>query len=104
MSDCKLDKIKMDFLVYEVLLENELIYIGYGKQGTETLVNSGISNNYFLNRHHFNNDIMIVNVLEYFLDKKEALEHGRFLISTLKPKYNIKKGTAKWKFLVDASQ
>lgn len=91
---------EMDFLVYEVMFENKLIYIGCGKLGREKHVNSGISNNYWLNKHHFNGDVMVVNILKYFNSKKEALEHEKFLISTLKPEYNIK-GTTKWKFLVN---
>lgn len=86
----KPDKKSNLYVVYNVLVNNEIVYVGSGRDGRQNHPLSGCSNVYEFNKLHFEGVILTVNTLEQFSNKEDALEYEQRLILELNPKYNKK--------------
>lgn len=78
-----------EYVVYCVKVEGNVVYIGSGIAGREKHCTSGTSHNYNLNKHHFNNDEMIVEILGRFSTKESAASEETLYIRSLRPVYNV---------------
>lgn len=79
----------MDYIIYEVLYENKVVYIGSGKRGREQHVKSGKSHSPDLNRLFFTDpDNIHVNIIREELSKSESLEMEKEYIQATEPIYN----------------
>lgn len=74
--------------VYECNLNGVCLYVGSGKLGRHQHCLSGISHVYGLNRLHFSNVHVNVEVLKTFETKDEAVEFEINLIKLNNPKFN----------------
>ncbi len=67
--------------VYACYHNDEIVYIGSGKNGRNKHCNSGISQNYDLNKLHFTDkDNVSVTVIKYFSDKNVSLAYEKDMI------------------------
>ena len=81
----------MKYEVYVVTFNDVPVYVGYGLLGRHKHTVSGVSHNYDLNKLHFTEDNLKINVrvLKYFEDKEGAKLHESRLIEQLKPIFNV---------------
>lgn len=74
--------------VYGVFVDDSCVYIGAGQLNRHLHCNSGISNNYNLNKLHFSGKEMQVAVLREFKTREDAFFVEKQLIAKFKPAYN----------------
>jgi hypothetical protein len=77
--------------LYEVYIcryKDEVIYIGSGKIGRHKHTISGTSANYGLNKMHFENSVLDIEI-KVFKDKKASLDYEKDQIYILRPKLNV---------------
>lgn len=84
----------MNNYVYCVVNNGIVVYIGKGKTGRISHINSGTSHNYKLNEYHFRNKLLgeplpETRILNYYTSDKEATEVESHLIKLFKPECNI---------------
>lgn len=80
----------LQYLVYRCLDidTGEILYIGSGNERRPKHCTSGTSNNYGLNKLHFEGRSPIVEIVKRFETKKEALEYEKSLITLHTPPLN----------------
>lgn len=84
----------MSTYVYCAVHNGIVVYIGKGKPGRITHINSGTSHNYKLNEYHFRNKLLNeplldVRIVNYYATDKEASEKESGLIKLFKPECNF---------------
>lgn len=77
-----------NYIVYKVIIEDEIVYIGSGKFGRENHCNSGVSHSYELNKCHHTGVKMDVVIHKMYLSKKESLVLEKELIKSYQPRFN----------------
>lgn len=78
-----------DYIIYEVLHNQKVVYIGSGKIGRELHCMSGHSHNVELNKLFFTEpENMKVQVIREGLSKEESLEIEKEFIQATEPKFN----------------
>jgi DNA-binding Lrp family transcriptional regulator len=80
-----------NFVCYTVRHNDSIVYVGEGRKGREKHVTSGCSHVYELNRLHFSNEQVIVEIESEHSSKDEALAREEELIEMYRPKYNVSK-------------
>lgn len=76
-------------IVYAAKVNDQIVYIGSGKEGREKHCNSGKSSSVELNRLFFSGSEIIVNILHKNITKQTAEEIEKKLIKKHLPKCNI---------------
>ena len=77
-----------DRIVYVGRLNGCVVYVGEGKPGRETHLNSGISHVYEANQAHFSGARISVEIVHKGLSKTQAIEKEKELIISLQPTWN----------------
>jgi len=84
------------YVVYQVLHNGVVVYVGEGKDGRQLHAVSGTSHVYELNRLHFTcPDEVTVKVVKRFDNKADAVAYEVVMIQTLSPVYNKKHVSSK---------
>ena len=88
--------------VYEVYIDDTLVYVGSGAKGRHKHANSGTSHVYELNKAHFdalngNGSGVTTKVVARFNTKQESVDHEKTLIRTKLPKFNVVANPARLK-------
>ncbi len=76
------------YYVYIAKIGEEVVYIGKGSGRRLEHVNSGTSNNYYLNKAHFEGVVMDVEMAETFELEQDALDREAALIAEHNPRWN----------------
>lgn len=79
---------ELPYYVYFVRHNNEIVYIGKGKDDRYNHPNSGKSSNYELNRLHFAGEFFLVTLFRTKMSEDEALAEELRQIEIHKPRYN----------------
>lgn len=80
-----------DYVVYEVLYNNDLVYVGSGKWGRQFHTVSGVSHSYELNKLHFTDPLNVtLSVIKDGMTKEDSLTLEKYIIRTKKPTFNIR--------------
>lgn len=82
------------YLVYKVIVDNNIVYVGEGRVGREKHAISGCSHVYELNKLHFEGVEVSVEIDSWHTTKSKAVKREAVLIGKLQPVYN-KKGKAR---------
>lgn len=83
------DKIQGGHYIYGAFYNDKIVYIGKGVDNRYRHCVSGKSHVYELNRHHFNNEKVRVEIIKSSLTNDEAKELELKLIKDLNPEYNV---------------
>ena len=78
------------YLVYKVLVDNNIVYVGEGRVGREKHAISGCSHVYELNKLHFEGAEVSVEIDSQHTTKSKAVKREAALIGKLQPIYNKK--------------
>jgi len=84
----------MKYEVYMGIYKNEVVYIGEGKEGRSSHLNSGISHVYQANKLHFADGVVKIEIVETFNTKEEAKRLELKLIEEMNPEWNVIKKNA----------